>query len=247
MFAKNWLDVVAGDQMLDLMNCVAEKHSRKLLMNVVSTLLTATKDDIVTEFEGRFSLPHFQHLLDAIKRVKVFVRALGTILMIDGLNDVDAVNNFVCYKGSGVFERNVKYVFTVEEPAPEQSLTKEAAAKAQNRAESRKFWHEASRDVLKTAASTLVQAPKLELLTTKLAADDVPTRDILLAWTELPQIRAGMRRGSCKAVDARLAVLVEAKAQEMIEDSGEALEGDYASKDIDMFLQVPGVCAAKSL
>ena len=225
--------------MLDLLHNVAEKHSRKLLVQAMSELGKTFGEKAMKRLEERCSVPPFQEMLEAVQRVRAFVGAISTILMVGSHNnDIQAVSDMVQYKGNGMFERNVKSIFTVQEAKPEGTISKDTAAKLQIRMDSRTFWREASADVLKTAASASIQAPKLALLTHKLQQDDCPVQDLILALTELPQIRAGMRKGSCKAIDARLATLVETRVQELV-DSDHSRK--IASKDISVFTQALAV------
>ena len=224
--------------MLELLNNVAEKPIRKLLICAVRELNKSLSEERVAEFKARCSTPPFQELPEAVERVQLFVKAAGTIAMVDGLNDVAAVSELMQYKGPGIFERNIKALLTVEEPKPEGVLSKEAAAKAQIRMESRSFWRDAAADVMKTSATSLIQAPKLQLCMSKMeSSDSCSLADMLMVWTELPAIRAGLRKGSCKAADSRLAELAEYHADKIV--SSEAGAGEVLSSEIAMLVQVP--------
>ena len=137
-----------------LTDVAADKCSRRVLILAISELTKSLKHEAVEPFRERCASAPYEEPPDAIDRLCVFVDCVGTILMIDGLHVVEAVSKIVQYKGAGIFERTLKAILMVDEQNPEATKL---------RIESRAFLRDAAVDVLRTAASGVIQGPKLGL------------------------------------------------------------------------------------
>ena len=144
-------------------------------------------------------------------RAARFCSALAMMLNLDG-GTVQDVQYFRKYRGSELFEKMVKNAFNQESS----------------------FWQEQFDDIVRTAASSRLAAPKLQRIEDLLDNDAATVEDICGGVVELFELKPGLRKGTTARLENKLHAHIVQVAKGVIHGEATAIR----SKMVDQLLGV---------